>query len=438
MRSGRFDDLVASAFIGAAALLACEAFAAGDLADVRGLDQLSLPAADQLLQRHSRELRAAQRAVDAARAGVLSAEARQNPNFTVQTSNINPQVGIGPGSLRDKAFDTQIRLDYVIERGQKRDLRIAAANDLERASDEDLRESLRSQRLQLANAYYDLLLAQERVRLAQATSALSAETLAASKRRLAAGDVAASDVDRISVEALRSLGDERLGLADRQRAQFTLAAILGLEAYAERIVATDPWPGPLEQQSSENADELIENRPDVRAAKARVGAAQYARELARSQRIRDVAVAATYDHWPTNGSNQQGTGNSYGFLISVPLFLGNHFDGEIAKAEVEWGSAQDALEKVTAAARAELGRNRMEIETARDRLARYDRELLLAASRVADAQEFAYRRGAIGLLDLLDARRTLHALQLDAEAARADYATAAIAWRQAWAMNPLE
>ena len=43
--------------------------------------------------------------------------------------------------------------------------------------------------------------------------------------------------------------------------------------------------------------------------------------------------------------------------------------------------------------------------------------------------EFAYKNGAIGVMDLLDARRTLRAIQIDAATAQADYAKALAAWQ---------
>jgi cobalt-zinc-cadmium efflux system outer membrane protein len=66
---------------------------------------------------------------------------------------------------------------------------------------------------------------------------------------------------------------------------------------------------------------------------------------------------------------------------------------------------------------------------AADRLRRYEASLLAEAQKAADYAEYAYRNGAIGVIDLLDARRTLRAVTLDAAAARADYAKALARWR---------
>ena len=200
--------------------------AAADLANI-DVEHLSLLGADRLLLEHSREVRAARRSIDTAQAGALTAAARQNPNLTLQTTNINPQVGIGPGGPRDKAFDTEVRLDYLVERGNKRELRIASASELERASVEDLSDTLRVQRAAVASAYYELMLAQERARIAHENAELYTSTFKASERRFAAGDLSATDVNRIRVDALRAIGDEPAAVVDRVRAQFALA-MLGL------------------------------------------------------------------------------------------------------------------------------------------------------------------------------------------------------------------
>ena len=48
--------------------------------------------------------------------------------------------------------------------------------------------------------------------------------------------------------------------------------------------------------------------------------------------------------------------------------------------------------------------------------------------------EFAYSRGAIGVMDLLDSRRQLYATRLEASASQADYAKSLAAWQAAVAV----
>ena len=142
----RTDVFSCVAIASATIVFAFDATAADELVERIPLDRLSLHAAERLLHQHSRELQASQRAVDAAKAGILIAGVRPNPNLTLQTSNINPQAGIGSGGLRDKAFDTQIRTDYRVERGEKRALRLASAADLERAKRILMKRFVRSAR----------------------------------------------------------------------------------------------------------------------------------------------------------------------------------------------------------------------------------------------------------------------------------------------------
>src|SRR5262249_16212389 len=148
------------------------------------------------------------------------------------------------------------RMDYVIERGNKRELRLGSANAQARASTEDLSDTLRVQNGLVAAAYYDLLLAQERVRVTKETVELFQATLAASQNRLTSGDIAATDVDRISVDALRSQTDAQQALTDLAHAQFALAALLGVESHAAQIIAIDPWPDAREEVDTEDIDAI--------------------------------------------------------------------------------------------------------------------------------------------------------------------------------------
>jgi len=420
-----------SAFVLLAFALLAEPLAAfGQAAD---LAALTLSQAEHLLQARNRELQAARRAVEASQANTLMAGARPNPNLSLGVAQINPQAGIGPGPLRDKTMDSSIRVDQLIERGEKRELRLATARILESASSEDLSDTLRQQRLALRSAYYDLMFAQDKAGIARDTEALFERSMQAAELRLKAGDIAAADVSRLRVDALRAANDARVAAADRRRAQLALGYLIGAEAQSLDIRAADPWPAAAVAEAGGITDDLIERRPDVRAAKVRVEAAQSARDLARSLKNRDVTVGAQFDHYPVNPAyaigSGAGAGNSFGVFLSVPLFTRYYFEGEIQRAEVDYNAAVELLDKVRAQARAELARSLSDLQAAAERLHRYDDSLLVEASNAADSAEFAYRNGAIGVMDLLDSRRTLQAIQIDAAVARNDHAKALSAWR---------
>lgn len=388
------------------------------------LARLSLAEADALLLQKNRELQAARRAVEAAQATTFAAGQRPNPNLSLSTVNISPNRGVGSGSLKDKTVDSTIRLDQLIERGNKRELRISTARKLEAASSEDLADVLRQQRLALRGSYYDLALAQDKVAISADTAELFQRTLQAAELRLKAGDIASSDVARIRVDALRAQNDARGVEADRRRAQLALAYLIGVEQRADSLKATDAWPVP-QAMAAMDVDQLIERRPDVRAARARIEAAEAARELARSLRTRDVSVGVQYERFPDNFGN---SANSYGVAFSIPLFTRYYFEGEIAQAQSAYNSTSDNLERTRAAARTEIGRALSDVTAAAERFARFRDGMLAEANKAADSAEFAYKNGAIGVMDLLDARRTQRAIQMDAAAAQADYAKALAAW----------
>src|SRR5437879_13648140 len=127
------------------------------------LGALTLVQAEQLLRSHNRELQAARRTLEAAQANTLSPGARTNPTLSLGVGAINPSAGVGSGPWRGRTVDSSIRIDQVIERGDRRELRLATARSLEAASAEDFSETFRQQRLALRAAYYDLLLTQDKI-----------------------------------------------------------------------------------------------------------------------------------------------------------------------------------------------------------------------------------------------------------------------------------
>ena len=393
--------------------------------------QLRLADAQALALQRNPDLRIALAAVQSARAAIASADTAPNPVLTLQTMGVNPSTGVGPGSLRSKAVDSAIRIDQQFERGGKRELRVRNAQLLEQAAREDASDVRRQLKLAVAQAYYDLLAAQEKRDILRDTLALYQQTVDAAERRRKAGDLAGADVARIRVDALRAANDAESAESALLRAQETLALALGSLPDPRRLRAIDAWPDLAEIDDGAVLETIVDARADVRAARARVRAAEEGVRLALSLRTRDVTVGVQAEHYPQNGANAYGTGNSFGIAVQIPLYLRNQYQGEIRNAEAQLDSARESLEKMRMAARSELSRSRDEARVAAAALRRYDAELLPAAERSADAAEYAFKNGAIGVMDALDARRTRRAIRLEAAGARADHARALAAWHLA-------
>lgn len=408
---------------------------------------MDLRQAAALALAHNADLRLATLDAASAEAAVTIAGAAPNPTLTLQSFNINPNAGVGAGSLRSKTVDSAIRIDQLIERGGKRGLRVANAGSLATASARDAQDARRQVLLQVSQAYYDLLAAEGRLAIMDDSARLYDLTVEAARKRLKAGDLAPADVARAQVDALRAHNDAAQAEADRYAARQVLAMLIGLPEQAERLQVADAWPAvrpasqwltdaliPATGSAAATDDALqaaLARRPDVAAAQARVAAAEAGRKLALAARSADVTVGVQAEHYPTSAANPQGSGNSFGIALQIPLQVRYAYQGELRAADIALDSAQQRLQQVRQRARAELELSLAQVRTAGQKLRRDDEQLLRAAGKSADAAEFAFQRGALGIMDLLDVRRTYRSAQLDALAARADYAKSVAALQAA-------
>ncbi|MBA5637702.1 TolC family protein [Duganella sp. LX20W] len=440
-------------------------------------EALDLRQAAALALAHNADLRLATLDAASADAAVTIAGAAPNPTLTLQSFNINPNAGVGAGSLRNKTVDSAIRVDQLIERGGKRQLRVANAGSLATASAQDALDMRRQVLLQVGQAYYDLLAAEGRLAIMEDSARLFDQTVEAARKRLKAGDLAPADVARVQVDALRAHNDAAQAGSDRYAARQALAMLIGQPELAAGLEVADAWPavrpasqwladalapagqakswpaardgsGAVGAMAPNNADAAAANpnaasatddalqaalarRPDVAAAQARVAAAEAGRKLALASRSADVTVGVQAEHYPTSAANPQGSGNSFGIALQIPLQVRYAYQGELRAADIALDSAQQRLQQVRQRARAELELSLEQVRTAGQKLRRDDEELLRAAGKSADAAEFAFQRGALGIMDLLDVRRTYRSAQLDALAARADYAKSVAALQAA-------
>lgn len=395
---------------------------------------LTLAQALAIAREHNHDFKLSRFAAAGARANVEIADAAPNPTLTMQSSSFHPGSGLGGGPLWKKSIDTTLRIDQLIERGGKRELRTENASKLAQAAQADSSDTLRQLEVLVSQAYADLLAAQDRRKAAQDAAQLFDAMLVVAKKRKNAGDIAGVDVERVKVDALRANNEIDATEGELSRARHALALLLGQASSPGQLEAIDPWPSLQNTDIAipeQNLQQIVAQRADVLAAAARVDAAKAGSQYAQALRTRNVTLGLQYEHYPQPGGNQSGSANSYGIAIQIPLFVRHYYKGEILSAESALDAANENLEKTREAAAIEIQSAANAVTSTAARVRRNRDELLVAAAKAAKAAEFAYQNGAAGVIDVLDARRTLRATRLDALTALLEYSKALAVWRAA-------
>ncbi len=372
----------------------------------------------------SAEVRLARQAQIGAEADVLSADHAPLPVLSSKLSQIDLQNGLGAGDwLGRKRIDKSIGIDWTYERGDKRLHRTSAAKSLVAATAAEIQETQLQQMLAAQAAYFDWLAARERVQMAIAMEAASQESVNAAQTRLKAGDLSQQDASRIEIDAARVGVDKSTAQLDLARAVIALAQVTHRRDVAAFSAVPVEWPAvsdyPLPSVvADDSTNPLIAMRGDVKASRERVSAAMSALDGAYALQKVDPTWGISFDHYPGTSTRL------IELRVQIPLTWGYRYQGEAARAQSDLKQAELTVERVLRDARTELARLHEEALAMERRTASFDKDIVPRASQVASQAEFAYKRGALSLTDLLDARRTLRTTQLDALAARADLAKA--------------
>ena len=378
---------------------------------------ISLDAALGLAEAANIDVIRARLALKTAQANLRIADTAPNPVFSVNAVQIRPsQIGSIPyGQLAD----TVARVDLPLERGGKRRARTAAAGALINAAQDDLASARRDMREAVCNAYFDLKAAESRIEILQAIARSYADSLTLAEKQQRAGALSNGDLARQNVEAARARTDASQSISQWHAAQLALGTLIGREIQSRTLATTADWP--VSEPASEQAADLIAmHRPDVRAAQARTEAARRNLDGAHALRHPDVTVGVQYER----ASGDVGVGSSVGLGVSVPLPVRNLYHGERDAAATALVQAEAEERKAISVATADILIAREALRESSARRREFDEVQLPAARKAAEVAEFAYKHGATSLIELLDARRSLRAVELGAIDARTDEANA--------------
>lgn len=249
-------------------------------------------------------------------------------------------------------------------------------------------------------AFFSLLAAQERVRLADSLLVLAAEFARTVQERSDAGKVSPLEAMRAGV-ARSTAGIEQVQAARELNAARTRLAA----QWSDTSPTFDHVEGPFEEvlpvPSFEAVVAVIERNPDVARWATEMDLRRADLRLARAQRVPDPVLTAGPSWFRHSGEAALTAGVS----VPLPLFDRNQGDIESARARIEQGEAlRQAVfveeQSLLAATYNRLAAIFNEVTTLR-------RNILPAARENFEATREGYREGKFDLITVLDAQRTL-------------------------------
>jgi len=413
-------------------LLVCCAAVAGAGAGALGaaeirplsLEEVSLSAIE-----HNHDLIAAGDGVAAALAIRISAAELQNPTLSASLSKVPIPISrenySHQGATWDRTYDWVFQLQQLVELGGKRGKRRDSAAFGLRVADEQRRDAERTLYAAVAQAYVQVLAAEERRRIGEKEAAALDQEAAIAAKRHAAGDLALVEAERITATAVLRRIDVEIASGDEHAARIALQVVAGLDS-ADDWLLSDNLEMVLKRVTPSPGHEA--ERPDVAAAKRAEEKAAADLSLAESGRIPDPTIGLQFEHNPPGDGSQ---GNSVGISVSIPLSIFNQNGGAVAAADAAVVAASHVHRKAEVMAAAEVAQTRNAVTTAMAKLKLWQEGVLPKADHAWEAVSFAYSIGSASLLDLLSASRALDDARLGEAQARADAASAAINLRAA-------
>lgn len=359
---------------------------------------LTLDAAVQLALAQHPELAAARREVEAAQGALDQAGVYQNPALSVELED-----------LRQGRRTTTMMLSQPFELGGKRAARVTAAEravDVARAQLQARQSDLRAG---VTAAFFDALIAQERVRLAQASLALAHTGSQAAGKRVLAGKVSPVEETRAKLAE----AGVRLELLQAQgELQISLQQLRALTAGSSPIEAVDGNALALPALLSPEAIETrIADAPALQQAHLEVRRLGALADLESTRRVPDITVSAGVKRAQEGGSSQAVIG------ISVPLPVFDRNRGSIVEALRRQDKAQDEAQAIALRLRADVAVARQRHATAAAEVAALQADILPGAQSAFDAASQGFALGKFDYLEALDAQRSL--LQARAQHLRA-------------------
>ncbi len=356
------------------------------------------------------ELRAFSWEVRAREAATLQAGLLHNPTIGADLQDLG--VSASPDSVPQPQGTLQ--LSQIIELGGKRTKRretAALSRDLAGWDYETKRIEIFTQ---VTQAFANLLRGQQQQELTEETVRLAEETARVVSERVKAGKVSPIEEIRANV-ALASAAIERdRAEKDLEGARKQLAATWG--SAMPQFSKAEGTLGPLAPiPSLSQLAERISQNPDLARWATEIAQRRAVIDLERSRAVPDLTLMGGFRRYESTGDNVFIVG------LSLPLPLFNRNQGGIQEARDRLEKGEEERRAAEVRVTTALSEAHRALSTAYIEATSLKEKVLPGAAQAFEAVNEGYRLGKFGLLDVLDAQRTLFGSRAQHLRALADY-----------------
>jgi outer membrane protein TolC len=255
---------------------------------------------------------------------------------------------------------------------------------------------------QVKQAFYNLLLSQEKLKYAQLNLELAKDFLQKAELKYEAGDVAKVEALRARVESSKAANEVRSASNDVRLAKAMLNFLLARKKYSPLEIQGNLKRAPIELNEDELIARALSFRPEVKKIDMGLERENLTKKQGYMSYLPDFELGI-------NKHRITGEGDFWDFTLSfpIPLFFWQPKKGEIAEAEANIMALNREGEHLQNAIILEVGEAYMNAITVNNQIRLFEEEILAQAEEVYNMFLFSYQEGEIGSIELIEARRTL-------------------------------
>ena len=312
----------------------------------------------------------------------------------------NPYISSEIQDTRRNTQQITLQFNQEIELGNKRESRLALADILHTKATAELDALKATIHANTVNAFYEVLVAQERLALSKSSFEVANAAVNAATKRVNAGKSSPVEETKSNIAASSAKIELNQSNSQLNSARKRLSALWGNPSPVFEQAYGDVENIPL-VPSFENLLALLENAPAIVIANLEVSARGGSIKLARSQSTPNITISAGIVHNQELGLNQAILG------LSAPIPLFDRNQGNVQEAVSLQYKAQDELIALKTQLATKLAGEHERLSVARLSAISLREEILPGAQNAFEAANKGFNAGKFNFLDVLDAQRTL-------------------------------